>query len=344
MIMVKKENSIQIAHTKKKDLVSLADLSRDECISIFKTTMELKKAGHAQYKPVLQGKTLGMIFEKPSTRTSISFAAGMNQLGGLPLILSAHDLQLYRGESMTDTARVLSRYVDIIMIRANRHQSVMELASRADVPVINGLTDREHPCQVLADVFTIIEKKILSGTSGRKNKKAVTSDFWRKISFKNLKIAYVGDGNNIAHSWILAASILGMNVTISCPEGYDPDQHIWRQGMEKASLSGAHIELDRDPVSAVQGVDVVYTDVWTSMGKEKEKEERKNIFSPYQVNRQLVAHAKSNAIIMHCLPAHRGEEITDEILDGPHSAVFDQAENRLHIQKAIILKLLKAGR
>lgn len=324
----------------KKHFISLSELTRDEFIEIFKLSMQLKNCpwGDDPKNPPLRGMTMGMIFEKPSTRTSISFAVGVYQLGGLPLILSAQDLQLNRGESITDTARVLSRYVDIIMIRAHKHKSLIDLASRADVPVINGLTDKEHPCQILSDLFTIIEKKIFPKYLSAKH--TVTFN-WKKLSYQDLKLTYVGDGNNIAHSWIHAASILGMKLTLSCPHGYEPDRDILQWGKEKSAETGAVIHIEHDPHKAVEDADIIYTDVWTSMGKEKEKENRRKSFEPYQVNEALVNCAKKDVIVMHCLPAHRGEEITDQVLDGSHSVVFDEAENRLHVQKAVIIKLLK---
>lgn len=312
---------------KSKDLISFLDLDKEDVWDIFQRTYVLKsslKKGTSTERP-LRGKTLGMIFEKPSTRTSISFAVGMYQLGGLPLILSAQDLQLHRGESVSDTARVLSRYVDIIMIRANKHQSIVDMAACADVPVINGLTDREHPCQILADLYTIIEKKYMHGASMD----------WNNISLDGIKITYVGDGNNIANTFILAASILGFKLIIASPPGYEPDKEIFDRGRKYAVI-------EHDPVKAVKHADVIYTDVWTSMGREKEKDIRKNVFKSYQVNSSLVAGAANNQVlVMHCMPAHRGYEITDEVIDSDRSIVFDQAENRLHVQKAIIMKLLK---
>ncbi|MFH1379272.1 MAG: ornithine carbamoyltransferase [bacterium] len=320
---------------KTKDLITLADLEAQDFIDIFKQTNTLKS--NLKSKKLipgpLKGKTLGMIFEKPSTRTSISFAVGMYQLGGLPLILSAQDLQLHRGESVADTARVLSRYVDIIMIRANKHQSLVDMASQANVPVINGLTEQEHPCQILADIYTIAEKK-LSQPAREIN--------WEKLSFDEIKLTYVGDGNNIANTLMLASALLGFTLHIACPKGYEPDKNIYELAGKLASGKKGKIIIEHDPAHAVRGADVIYTDVWTSMGKEKEKEIRKTIFQPFQVNSKLVESSKNrDVIIMHCMPAHRGHEITDEVIDSGHSVVFDQAENRLHVQKAIILNLLK---
>ena len=260
-----------------------------------------------------------MIFEKASTRTRVSFEVGMTQLGGHALFLSPNDLQIGRGETIADTARVLSRYVDGIMYRAFRRENVVELAQNASVPVINGLDDKEHPCQGIADLFTILE---------------------HRGSFKELKLAYVGDGNNVCNSLLLGAAIVGMDMTAACPSGYEPDAEILATARRIAKDSGSKIHVVADSVVAVQQADVVYTDVWVSMGQEKEKEQREKVFRPYQVNSKLLDHAKRDAVVMHCLPAHRGLEITDEVMDGPRSIVFDQAENRLHAQKAILSRLL----
>ena len=302
----------------KKDLLSVSDLDRDDMIKIFQNAARLKnmqKEGIV-YTP-LKGKTIGMIFDKSSTRTRISFEVGIYQLGGMALYLSSRDTQIGRGESVSDTARIMSRYLDGIMIRTYSHELVEELARSATIPVINGLTDREHPCQILCDLFTIIEKK---GTC------------------EGLKIAYVGDGNNVANSWIDAAARLPFHLAIACPERYIPDQNILERGMR---MTEKGITIHREPVDAVRDADVVYTDVWTSMGQEAEKEERQNIFRGYQINQELLSHARKDAIVMHCLPAHRGEEITSDVMDGPHSVVFDQAENRLHVQKSIMEILMK---
>ena len=263
------------------------------------------------YQP-LAGKTLGMIFDKSSTRTRLSFEAGMYQLGGLAIYLNSRDTQLGRGETIADTARIVSRYLDAVMIRTFAQESVEEFARHATIPIINGLTDLMHPCQIVSDLFTIVEKK---GT------------------YEGLKIAYVGDGNNMANSWIDAAAKLPFKLTLACPKGYDPDARILERGRKKAPKG---VSLFRDPVQAVKNADVVYTDVWASMGQESEQEARAKVFEGYQVNRKLMQHAKPDAIVMHCLPAHRGEEISAEILDGPRSVVWDEAENRLHVQKAIL--------
>jgi ornithine carbamoyltransferase len=297
----------------KKDFLSVYDLTRRDFDRIFSHAATLKamlKDGII-YQP-LAGKTLGMIFDKSSTRTRLSFEAGMYQLGGLAIYLNSRDTQLGRGETIADTARIVSRYLDAVMIRTFAQESVEEFARHATIPIINGLTDLMHPCQIVSDLFTIVE---------------------RKSTYEGLKIAYVGDGNNMANSWIDAAAKLPFKLALACPKGYDPDARILERGKKKASRG---VSLFRDPVRAVKNADVVYTDVWASMGQEAEQEARAKIFEGYQVNRKLMQHAKPDAIVMHCLPAHRGEEISAEILDGPRSVVWDQAENRLHVQKAIL--------
>ena len=297
----------------KKDFLSVYDLTRKDFDRIFSHAATLKamlKDGII-YQP-LAGKTLGMIFDKSSTRTRLSFEAGMYQLGGLAIYLNSRDTQLGRGETIADTARIVSRYLDAVMIRTFAQESVEEFARHADIPVINGLTDLMHPCQIVSDLFTIVEK---IGT------------------YEGLKIAYVGDGNNMANSWIDAAVKLPFKLTLACPKGYDPDARILERGRKKAPRG---VSLFRDPAQAVKNADVVYTDVWASMGQEDEQEAREKVFEGYQVNRKLMQHAKHDAIVMHCLPAHRGEEISAEVLDGPRSVVWDEAENRLHVQKAIL--------
>ena len=301
---------------KGKDLVSIHDLSREETEQILDTAHILKmkhKLGEI-YHP-LKGKTLGMIFQKSSTRTRVSFEVGMWQLGGYALFLGANDLQLNRGETIADTARNLSRYLDGIMIRTFAHQDVIDLAEYSSVPVINGLTDLLHPCQVLADLFTIKEKK---------------------NNLVGLKLAYIGDGNNMAHSLMFGGAKMGMHIVICSPSGFEPDPEVTRLSKLDAAKSGATITIKNDPAEAVQAADIIYTDVWTSMGMEAEYEQRLKIFSRFQVNGALLEKAKEDVLVMHCLPAHRGEEITDEVIDGIHSIVFDQAENRLHVQKAIM--------
>ncbi len=303
----------------KRDLLSLLDV-KDDLIGLLELSLKIKnrtKAGEP-YEP-LRGKSLAMIFEKASTRTRVSFEVGMTQLGGHALFLSPNDLQIGRGETIADTARVLSRYVDGIMYRAYRHENVRELATHASVPVINGLDDKEHPCQIIADLLTILE---------------------HKGNLKGLKLAYVGDGNNVCNSLLLGAAIVGMQMTAACPAGYEPDAELLSHAKRIAKQSGGRIEVVHDPIVAVKGADVAYTDVWVSMGQEKEKKARETLFRPYQINAELLGHAKADCMVMHCLPAHRGLEITDDVLDGPQSIVFDQAENRLHAQKAILARFL----
>lgn len=304
----------------KKDLLSLYDMEPGDFEDVFVRAAWLKdmlREGQP-YQP-LRGKTLGMIFEKASTRTRISFEVGMFQLGGQAIYLHSRDTQLGRGEEIADTARILSRYVDAVMIRTFSHDLVDEFARNATIPVINGLTDLLHPCQILADLFTLIEKK--GGCEGR-------------------KIAYVGDGNNVANSWINAAARLPFHLSLACPVGYDPDEEILTRGMREAK---GGITLHRDPFDAVRGADVIYTDVWASMGQENERETRLQAFRGYQVNSELIRFAGGEVLVMHCLPAHRGEEITGEVIDGPHSVVVDEAENRLHVQKAVLEILLQRG-
>ena len=300
----------------KKDLLSILDLKTDEIHTLLNRTAELKgmQKGGTPHKS-LQGKSLGMIFEKSSTRTRVSFDVGMFQLGGQAIFLSPNDTQIGRGESIADTARVLSRYLDGIMIRTYSQDMLEEFASHATVPVINGLTDLLHPCQILTDLFTIIEK---FGT------------------LKGRKITWIGDGNNMAHSWINAAERLGFELTLACPEGHKPADTVIRNAITNAG----NIKVLDDPAEAVQDADVINTDVWASMGQEDESEERKKVFKGYQVNEDLLRHASKDAIVLHCLPAHRGEEITAEVLEGEQSLVFDQAENRLHTQKAIMEMLM----
>lgn len=302
-------------------LLAVHDLARAEIQALFREAAALKAMRRrALAAQRLSGKTLGLFFEKPSTRTRVSFEAGMNQLGGQSLFLSVADIQMRRGESIADTARVLSRYLDGLVIRSYEHHTVEEWACNATIPVINGLTDLHHPCQVLSDLFTIREKK-------------------RRL--RGIKIAYVGDGNNVANSLLEGAAIMGMAISLACPSGYEPDVAIVDWARERASRTGAAIEILRDPFVAVKGADVLYTDVWTSMGQEKEQARRLTVLTPYQLNERLLAAAKPDAIVMHCLPAHRGQEITAGVLDGPQSVVLDQAENRLHIQKAILIRLLR---
>lgn len=302
---------------KGKDMLSIHDLSVDEVQEILALAKELKakqKAG-VPHK-ILEGKTLGMIFEKSSTRTRVSFETGMYQLGGQALFLSNRDLQLGRGEPIRDTARVLSRYLDGIMIRTFGHDRVEELAKWADIPVINALTDLLHPCQVLTDLLTIEEYK------GK--------------NLKGLKMAYVGDGNNMTNSFLYGCAKVGMTFVAATPEDYRPDATVFKNALEDAKETGASLSLVTDPYEAVKDADIVVTDTWASMGQEAEHEARKKIFAPYQVNKELLEGADKRVIVMHCLPAYRGEEITEEVLEANADVIFDEAENRLHTQKAIM--------
>lgn len=302
----------------KKDFIDVLDFSTNEIIEIFELAKKMK-ANKANYYDSLRYKTLSLIFEKPSLRTRTSFDVGIQQLGGFSLYLSPSEINLGKRESVYDVAKNLERMVDGIMIRTFAHQIVVDMAKFAHIPVINGLTDFSHPCQAMADFMTILEKK---------------------GNFKNIKIAYVGDGNNVAHSLMHASARLGSHIVVATPLGFEPNLNVWRQSQEVAKETGAKIEVTNDPIEAVRNSDVVYTDVWASMGQESEAEARGKIFRPYQVNSQLFSYAKPDAIFMHCLPAHRGEEVTDDVIDSPNSVVFDEAENRLHVQKAILFKLM----
>ncbi|RLI84528.1 ornithine carbamoyltransferase [Archaeoglobales archaeon] len=299
-----------------KHLISISDLTREEIEEILDLADELKSE---RYKGIvtehLRNRSLAMIFELPSTRTRVSFEVAMSDLGGHALYLGWKDLQLGRGEPIKDTARVLSRYVHAVMIRARNHSTIEEFAKYSSVPVINGLSNLEHPCQILADLMTIREYK---GTLSK------------------IKLVWVGDGNNVCNSMILAASLMGMKMIYSTPPSYEPDERI----LELAEELGGDIEYIRDPDEAVKGADVIYTDVWTSMGQEEEREKRLKVFSDYQVNMNLLNLASEDAIVLHCLPAHRGEEITDEVIESSNSVIYEQSENRLHAQKALLLKLI----
>jgi ornithine carbamoyltransferase len=307
-------------HLKGRSLDSLFHLTREEIEQILKTSELLKfQLLRGEEHLLLKGKTLAMIFEKPSTRTRVSFEVGMWQLGGYALYLSTSDLQLGRGETIADTAQVLSRYVGGIMARVFAHQTILDLAKYSRVPVINGLSDFSHPCQGLADLFTIYEKK------GR---------------LSGLRLAYVGDGNNVAHSLLYGCSKVGINITLACPKGFEPDPEVVSKAEEEGKKSGCEVRITKDPKEAVKGADIVYTDVWASMGKEKEHEKRMKVFKPYQVNGKLVKEAEEDYIFMHCLPAHRGQEVTDEVADSENSVIFDQAENRLHTQKALLALIM----
>lgn len=303
-----------------KHLLSMQDLSPNEIEAILDKAEGLKeKLRKGEPHELLRGKTLGMIFEKPSLRTRVTFETGMTQLGGHAIYLAPADIQLGKRESVPDTARNLSRWVDAVMARLFKHDIIVELARHSSVPVINGLTDLHHPCQTLGDLLTIRE---------------------HKGKFRGLKLAWVGDGNNVCNSLLLGCTLVGMNISAVCPHGYEPDANVMTQAKKNAEKCGAKLELLTDPKKAVAGADVIYTDVWASMGQEKEAKQRMRAFKGYQVNAQLLKLAKPNVIVMHCLPAHRGQEITDEVIDGPRSVVLDQAENRMHAQKALLVSLL----
>src|SRR6266567_879606 len=293
----------------KRDFLAITDLTRDEILRLFDLASRMK-AGQYRETP-LSGKTLAMIFAKSSTRTRVSFEVGTYQLGGHALFLSSRDIQIGRGEPIPDTARVLSRYVSGIMIRTFDHEEVVDLARHATIPVINGLTDLSHPCQVLADLFTV--REALGGWEGK-------------------RIAWVGDGNNMANSWIEAAQVLGFELRLACPEGFEPNRAMF----DRAKAAGACVEITEVPEEAVEGAHAVNTDVWASMGQEQEAEVRRRAFKGYTVDAELMKLADLKAIFLHCLPAHRGEEVTDAVIEGPQSRVFDEAENRLHVQKALL--------
>jgi len=301
-----------------KHLISISDVE-DDMESLFTKTRELKEAAKKGiFENLLENKTLAMIFEKASTRTRVSFEVALAQMGGHAIHLDESQIQLYRGESLKDTALTLSRYVDCIMIRARKHEDVTELAEYSTVPVINGLTDLAHPCQALSDLYTIKEK----------------------VGFEGVKLAYVGDGNNVCNSLVLGSSMVGLNVTVGSPEGYGPDPEILEAAKKKASKNNSIVQITNDPKEAVKDANVVYTDVWISMGQEENEKTRLEAFKDFQVNATLLEEANS-PLVMHCLPAHRGREITDAVLDSPNSIVFDQAENRLHMQKALLHFLIK---
>lgn len=303
-----------------KDLISLHDLTSNEVKNLLSLGLKLKdelKKGIPH--PILKGKTLGMIFTKSSTRTRVSFEVGMTQLGGYPLFLSSNDIQLGRGETIHDTAKVLERYLDGIMIRTYAHSDVVELAEEANIPVINALTDLLHPCQVLADLMTAYE---------------------HKGKLEGLKFAYIGDGNNMAHSIMYGCAKVGVNCAIATPDDYQCDAGVVENAKEDFKSSSAELLLTNDPEKAIAGADIVYTDTWVSMGMESEKAERQRVFMPYQVNKALFEKAAKDAIFMHCLPAYRGFEVTEDVIDGPQSVIFDEAENRLHAQKAVMATLM----
>ncbi len=303
-----------------KDLISLHDLTSDEIKNLLELGIKLKNEQKNNIPhPILKGKTLGMIFTKSSTRTRVSFEVGMTQLGGYPLFLSSNDIQLGRGETIHDTAKVLERYLDGIMIRTYAHSDVIELAEEASIPVINALTDLLHPCQVLADLMTTYE---------------------HKGKLEGLKFAYIGDGNNMAHSIMYGCAKAGLDCAIATPAQYQCDAEVVENAKADFKKSGKNLIITQDPIEAIKNADVVYTDTWVSMGQESEKAEKVKVFGDYQVNEKLWKHADDDAIFMHCLPAYRGFEVTEEIIDGPHSVIFDEAENRLHAQKAVMATLM----
>ncbi|WDN88491.1 ornithine carbamoyltransferase [Desulfosarcina sp. BuS5] len=301
----------------KKDILTLLDLDKEDYEHFFKRSIELKnryKKGISDFP--LKGKTQALIFDKPSTRTRISFETAMSQLGGTTIFLNANETQMSRNEPAKDTARVLSRYLDCLVIRTYGHDLIEKFAEFSSIPVVNALTDLYHPCQVLSDLQTIIE---------------------HKGGYENIKIVWLGDGNNVAHSWINAAAVLGLNLVLACPEGYYPDQAILDKAVARQNGS---IEILPDPLQAVKQADVIYTDVWASMGQEEDLQARKKIFEKFQVNKELISNAADDVIVMHCLPAHRGEEISADVLEGPNSVVWDQSENKLHMHKAILETLI----
>jgi len=304
---------------KAHDFLTIRDLSKEEIHETFAIARDMKN-DRTKYAEALKGKTLALIFEKPSLRTRTSFDVGIQQLGGFSLYLSPNEISLGKRESVYDVAKNLERMVQGVMIRTFAHQIVIDFAKYASIPVINGLTDYSHPCQAMADFLTILEKK-------------------KKL--EGLKLAFVGDGNNVAHSLMFAGARLGVNVSVVCPPDSKPDATALQQAVEDAKATGAVIEVIHDPAAGVKNADIVYTDTWASMGQESEAETRKKIFHPYQVNAALMSKAKNDALFMHCLPAHRGDEVTDDVIDSKQSVVYDEAENRLHVQKAIMYQLMK---
>lgn len=302
----------------ERHLLRITDLTKKELNSLFKRASKLKaekKSGKPRH--ILQGKSLGMIFEKLSTRTRVSFEVAINDLGAHPLYMNPSDMQLGRGETVADTAKILSSYLDGVIIRTFEQERLEEFAEHASIPVINALTDLEHPTQIISDLFTIKE---------------------RGIDLKKMKLAYIGDGNNIVNSFVGAAGILGFHLSIATPKGYEPDLKKLNRG---TASEHSNVETLSDPAEAASGADILYTDVWVSMGQEKETAKRKKIFKPYQINKELLSLAKPGAFVMHCLPAHRGEEITEDVADGPNSIIFEQAENKLHVGKAILEMFMK---
>ncbi|WFB58150.1 ornithine carbamoyltransferase [Paenibacillus sp. BR1-192] len=305
---------------KGRDMIELDEYSTEEIQFLLDSAIEIKrKQKNGEVYQPLKGKTIGLIFEKSSTRTRVSFEAGMFQLGGHALFLSKNDIQLGRGEPISDTAQVMSRYLDGLMIRTFGHDNVVNLAKYASIPVINGLSDMAHPCQVLADLQTVLE---------------------HKGKLKGLKMAFIGDGNNMAHSLLIGGAKMGMHVAVASPKGYEADASIVKLSEEIAAQTGGKITITRDPLEAAKDADVIYTDVWASMGFEEEQAQREAAFADYQVNEELVKAAKPDYLFLHCLPAHRGEEVSEGVIDGANSVIFDQAENRLHAQKALMVALM----
>ena len=303
-----------------RNLLTIQDLSHNEIEDLFDLTQELKRT-KGQVEDQLRGKSVGLLFQKPSNRTRVSFEVGIWQMGGNCVYLSPEEINLGKRESTSDVAKTLSRYLDCIVARTNSHDDIIILGQEATIPIINGLSDLFHPCQALTDIFTIKEK-------------------FKKL--QNITIAYVGDGNNVCHSLLLVCARMGLHMNVATPKGgYEPNKEVLHIAKSFAKSSGSRIHLTTSPVEAVKGAQVIYSDVWVSMGQEKEKKERLKRFKGYQINAELLKEADSDYIFMHCLPAHRGEEVTAEIIDGPHSVVFDQAENRLHVQKAVLIELLQ---
>ncbi|MGG3284342.1 ornithine carbamoyltransferase [Paenibacillus solani] len=305
---------------KGRDMIELDEYSPEEIQFLLDSAIEIKrKQKNGEVYQPLKGKTIGLIFEKSSTRTRVSFEAGMFQLGGHALFLSKNDIQLGRGEPISDTAQVMSRYLDGLMIRTFGHDNVVNLAKYASIPVINGLSDMAHPCQVLADLQTVLE---------------------HKGKLKGLKMAFIGDGNNMAHSLLIGGAKMGMHVAVASPKGYEADASVVKLSEEIAAQTGGKITITQDPIEAAKDADVIYTDVWASMGFEEEQAQREAAFADYQVNEELVKAAKPDYLFLHCLPAHRGEEVSEGVIDGANSVIFDQAENRLHAQKALMVALM----
>lgn len=311
---------MKIPQLKTKDFLTLADYSKEDIINLFEYSAQLKReVKKGKFSKILENKTLAMIFEKNSTRTRVSFETGMLQLGGHALFLSSNEIQLGRGETIADTARVLSRYNDGIMIRTFGHEKVTELAKWASIPVINGLTDSYHPCQALADYFTVYE---------------------REKDITKIKLTYIGDGNNVANSLLMGAAILGCDIAVATPKKFEPEYSVVEKAYKLAARSSSKITITNNIDEAVAGADYLYTDVWVSMGQEKETAKKKKIFEKFRIDDKLIRKTGKDAKVLHCLPAHRGEEITDEVMDGKNSIVFDQAENRLHCQKAVMCALM----